>query len=332
MPPVYVVQQGAKLRIDNRRLRVEREGEELLHVPLAQVNEVVLFGNIGLTTPAIDTFLAQGTDVVFLTRDGDYRGRLVGGVTPHVALRRAQYLAAGQPDVVLAMAQGFVSAKLAHQRTLLMRHNRERGDPEIARSVERLADAQDEVARKTALTALRGVEGAGAAAYFAGLRRLLDEAWRFERRARQPPPDPVNVLLSFGYTLLGTTATGAVQTVGLDPYLGFLHEVAYNRPALGLDLLEEFRPVVDGIVLWCCNSGQLCPEDFTPGPAERPVVLSEAGQRRFLAAYEQRLMVTFTHPGRGLQLPLRQCLIEQARQIAERLIAGMPGYHGMGFR
>jgi len=332
MPPVYVVQQGAKLRIDNRRLQIEREGEVLLHVPLAQVSEVVLFGNIGLTTPAIDSLLAQGTEVVFLTQDGAYRGRLVGSVTPHVPLRRAQYGQANRPDFTLKMAQGMVAAKLAHQRVLLLRHNRERGDSEIAAATVALGAAIVETPRKTTLPALRGVEGAATAAYFGGLRRLLAPEWRFERRARRPPTDPVNVLLSFGYTLLSQVAEGAVQAAGLDPYLGFLHEVAYNRPALALDLMEEFRPVVDGIVLWCCNGGQVTPDDFTPGPEERPVVLGEAGRRRFLQAYEQRLEQTYTHPLRGLQLPLRQCLLEQARQIATRLVEGRPGYQGMGFR
>ena len=96
--------------------------------------------------------------------------------------------------------------------------------------------------------------------------------------------------------------------------------------------MEEFRPVVDGIVLWCCNSGQVPLADFTPGPAERPVILGEAGQRRFLQAFEQRLDQKFTHPLRSAQFPLRQCLVEQARQIAKRVQDGPPGYQGMGFR
>jgi len=140
------------------------------------------------------------------------------------------------------------------------------------------------------------------------------------------------VLLSFGYTLLAEAAASAVQAVGLDPYAGFLHEVAYNRPALGLDLMEEFRPVVDGVVLWCLNSGIITPKDFEAGPPERPVILKPEGQRRFLQAYEQRLETRFTHPLRQMQLPLRQCLIEQARQIAHCIQEGNPNYIPMGFR
>ena len=190
----------------------------------------------------------------------------------------------------------------------------------------------DAVPRKTSLSSLRGLEGSATRAYFSGYRSLFSLEWRFTARRRRPPPDPVNVLLSFGYTLLAQAVNGAVQAVGLDPYAGFLHEVVYNRPALALDILEEFRPVVDGIALWCCRSGQLKPGDFEPGPAERPVILLEDGKRRFLQAYEKRLEQTSTHPLRGLKLPLRQCLIEQSRQVATRIQKGPACYQGMGFR
>jgi CRISPR-associated endonuclease Cas1 len=111
-----------------------------------------------------------------------------------------------------------------------------------------------------------------------------------------------------------------------------LHEIVYNRPALALDLMEEFRPVVDGVVLWCCRGGSLTPADFSPGPPERPVILSDNGVKRFIQAFEERLEMRFTHPLRGVQLTLRQCLVEQARQIASRLLENRPGWQGMGFR
>lgn len=304
----------------------------LLSTPLHQISEVVLFGNIGLTTPAIDALLARGCEVLFLTADGQYRGRLQGEMTPHVPIRRAQYDCLGRPDFVLEMARGIVTAKLTHQRALLLRHNRDTASPEIVAAVEQLARAIQTVPRKTGLDSLRGLEGSATAAYFSGFRRLFGPEWNFTDRNRRPPVDPVNVLLSFGYTLLARAASSAVQAAGLDPYAGFLHEVAYNRPALGLDLMEEFRPVVDGVVLWACRGGQLTPADFTPGPPDRPVVLGEEGQRRFIQAYEQRMEARFTHPIRGEKLAMRLCLLEQARQLAARLKNGLPGYQGMGFR
>ena len=332
MPPLYVTQQGAKLRIENNRLVVEQESETLVTVPLGHVSEVVLFGNIGLTTPAIGALLNQNVDVVFLKQDGTFRGRLSGGITPHVPIRRAQYRRMDNPDFVLVMAKGFVDAKLNHQKALLQRHNRQRQNAEIAACIVQLNDALQNVPRKTQVSSLLGVEGSASRAYFRGFRQLFDPEWKFEKRVRRPPTDPVNVLLSFGYTLLTGLANSAVQAAGLDPYAGFLHEIVYNRPALGLDLVEEFRPVADGIVLWCCHSGQVTPADFSPGPAERPVVLGEQGQRRFLQAFEQRMENRFTYPLRNVKLTMRQCIFEQARQIADRVLQGDPGYQGMGFR
>lgn len=336
MPPLYVAHQGARLRIQNRRLTVEAaEGDPppiLANVPLGQVSQVVLFGNIGLTTPAIHALLSEGIEVVFLTQDGDYRGRLSGELTPHVPLRRAQYRRLEEPAFVLDMARGFVRAKLEHQRALLQRHQREAPHPAVTAALAGLEQFLRQVNHKTTLASLRGLEGAATAAYFSGYRRFFDPVWRFEARQRRPPPDPVNVLLSLGYTLLAELTTSAVRTVGLDPYAGFLHEVVYHRPALGLDLMEEFRPVVDGLVLWACRGGQITPDDFSPGDAERPVVLEERGRRVFLHAFEERMERRFTHPLSGQTLTLRQCLIEQARQIAHRITEGPAGYQGMGFR
>jgi CRISPR-associated protein Cas1 len=341
MSTLYLVQQNTKIRIRNRRLQVERdpeaggggEAEVLLSLPAGQVSQLVLFGNIGLTTPAIDLLLAQNAEVVFLSQYGEYRGELVSSLTPHVPMRRAQYRCLENPSQALALAQGFVSAKLQHQRALLQRHSREGRSDLVESSLAHLARALDSIPHKTGLDSLRGLEGAATAAYFSAFRTFFGAEWRFTDRNRRPPADPVNVLLSFGYTLLAQAASGAVQTVGLDPYVGFLHEYVYNRPAMALDILEEFRPVVDGVVLWCCRSGQLSPDkDFTPGPPERPVVLGEDGKRRFLQAYQGRLDQTYTHPLRGLKMPLRQCMIEQARQVADCLLNNHFDYRSMGFR
>ena len=332
-----MVQQNAKLRIHNRRLQVEREDEDgavhVLHsVPLGQLDQVVLFGNIGLTTPAIDCLLAQDCEVVFLTHSGDYRGRLQGTLSPHVPLRRAQYRALDHPAFPLELARCFVDAKLSHQRALLLRHNREPPDSGRRAAAERVKDAMDSIPRNSALSSLMGLEGSASAAYFRGFRRLFASEWKFSDRNRRPPADPVNVLLSIGYTLLAQAAVAAVQVVGLDPYAGFLHEYVYNRPALALDLMEEFRPVVDGVVLWTCRSGQLTPAHFSPGHAERPIVFNEEGRRRFLLAYEQRLEQSFTHPVRGEKLPLRQCIIEQARQVAACVQNPAARFKNMGFK
>jgi CRISPR-associated protein Cas1 len=329
---VYVVQQGAQVQLSNRRLQVRLHDEILLREPLGRVGQLVLFGNVQVTTQTITALLNQGAEIIYLSWQGKYRGRTIGVVSPHAAMRRAQYRAMEQERYMLLHAQGIVRAKLQHQQALLLRQNRERGDVVIEQAAQRVREARDGVAQRRTLKSLRGHEGAAAAAYFRGYRRLFGPEWRFEARRRRPPPDPINVLLSLGYTLLAQAAFSAVQTVGLDPYAGFYHAYVYNRPGMALDLMEEFRPVVDGIVLWAVNSGQVVPEHFSPGTEERPVVLADEGKRRFLSAYEKRMLRPYRHPGKKQQLPLRQCLIEQARQIASRLLKVEPGYTGMGFR
>lgn len=337
MPPLYLTEQGAKLHIDNRRVTVsaEREGqsETLASVPLIHVSEVVIFGNVGLTTPALKTLLKEGIDVVFLGIDGAYAGRLIGPNTPHVLLRRKQYNRQADARFSLTLAQQVVRAKLAHQRTMLQRHQRQTEGIDLRGAIDAIGLAEERAARTTALSSLLGVEGAAGAAYFGGLRQLIKPEWKFEKRQRRPPPDPVNVLLSFGYTLLTHAAEGAVSAVGLDVYAGFLHQTEYNRPSLALDVAEEFRPLIDGVVLWCTNSGQITPDDFTPGEEpDRPVVMSDGARKRFIQAYERRMNETFTHPKLNQTLPIRQCLMAQARQIAEAVQADRPVFVPMGFR
>lgn len=332
MPPLYIVEQGARLHQDGRRLLVKREEEELSSAPLVNVSEVVLMGNVGLTTPVIKLLLAEKIDVVFLTEDGDYCGRLTGPATPHVLLRRKQYAFQSDAGLALQLAQRIVQGKLANARVLLLRHNRERDDPQIQQVVDALAQATARAERTTQLNALNGVEGAGTAAYFGAWKRLLKPEWRFEKRARRPPPDPINVLLSFGYTLLARTAHGAVEAAGLDPYAGFLHAVEYNRPSLALDLMEEFRAVVDGVVLWCANSGQIVPEDFTPGDAARPVVMSVKAKRTFILAYEQRMDDSILHPRLNERLTVRRCIQQQARAIVDCIQQSSAEYMPMSFR
>lgn len=339
MTALYLVQQNTRIRIRNRRVQVERDVEMgeapdvLVSIPLGQVSQVTLFGNISLTTPAIDAFLERNCEVVFLSQNGEFRGRLVGSVTPHVPLRKAQYACMSDQEAALKLAKNFVSAKLTHQRVLLQRHNRDVHKEMVTSSIDHLERALQAVPHKMSLDSLRGLEGAATAAYFSAFRTFFSADWNFNDRNRRPPADPVNVLLSFGYTLLAQAMSSAIQAVGMDPYVGYLHEYAYNRPALALDLMEEFRPVIDGLVLWCCRGGSLLPDrDFSPGPPERPVLLGDDGKRRFLDAYEKRMDQTFTHPIRGLKYPLRQCLIEQARQLAGNLTNSNYEYKGMGFR
>ncbi len=328
MATLYVIEQGADIGCDGERITVRRAGEVIGSVPLVKLDDIVIFGNVGISTPAMKRLLDRGIEVTFMTVEGRYQGRLIGQTTAHVALRQAQYACAADPARTLALAQSFVEGKLRNQRALLQRFSRNRAEP----PPEAIAAADDldayikRVKRTTRLSSLLGVEGSATARYFAGLRSLIGPEWAFSGRQRRPPPDPVNLLLSFGYTLLAHKVLGAVQAAGFDPYLGFLHSLDYGRPSLALDLMEEFRPIlVDSLVVRVCNDGRLMPNHFQPGDDERPVIITDEGKRAFLTAFEERMRTEATHPegadsGPG-KVPYSRCIILQARRLA-RVIRG----------
>ena len=332
MTTLYVVEQGAEIACVGERLAIRCDETIVSSLPLVKVDDVLVFGNVRLSTPAIKRLLDRGVEVTFLTVHGRYHGRLVGEVSAHAALRRAQYRVADDAERALGLAQTMVAGKLANSRALLRRFARSRAEvpavvPEAADAV---AVAVERVGRTTALSGLLGVEGSATARYFGGFRALLDPAWAFDQRRRRPPPDPVNALLSFGYTLLMHKVLGSVQAVGFDPYQGFLHQVTYHRPSLALDVMEEFRPLlVDSLVLRCCSDGRVTPEDFvqTDDP-QRPVMLGEAGKRRFVTAFEERMRTEATHPegagdGPG-KVAYGRCIELQARRLARAVQLGHP--------
>jgi len=328
MPPLYVVEQGAKLSIEQRRLLVRKSGEVVAKVPLAHTNAVVIFGNATITTPAMKRLMSSGIDVVFLSKYGRYQGRLVGPLSKFGLLRQHQYALMHDEPFKLTIAQGIVRAKCLNMRTLLQRYNRSLDHAAITQSIERLHWLSERAGRTTRLNALLGVEGQASAAYFSVFKQLFKHAWTFEKRRRRPPPDPVNVLLSFGYTLLTRELEASVALVGLDPYLGVMHTTQYGRPSLALDLVEEFRAViVDSVVLRCLNTGLVMPADFTPGDQpDRPVVLSDDGRRRFIQAFEQRVSTTIQHPVTHESMTYRRVFEIQTRLLARCFRDQTPAY------
>jgi CRISPR-associated protein Cas1 len=324
MPPLYVTQQGAKIGVESRRLVIQHEGETLAQVPFIKIEAVYLMGMVQITTQAMRRLLEAGVDVVFLTQAGDYCGRLVGTASGFGELRRRQYRRADDPDFSLRTARAMVGGKLLNLRSLLARAARERPDPQVAAAAGRLDEFVRRAGEAAALPSLLGVEGSGTAAYFGVLGRLFTRPWPFEKRVRRPPTDPINVLLSLGYTLLARAAEQAVYAAGLDPYIGFLHAGARGRPSLALDVMEEFRPlVVDRAVLSACNNRRVTPDHFSAGrDPDRPVVLDAAGRDAFLRELEVRWQTRVTHPGAGEELTYRACLEAQVRHLAHCLQTG----------
>jgi CRISPR-associated protein Cas1 len=244
-----------------------------------------------------------------------------------VELRRHQYEAATDPQRSLALARRFVRAKIANCRTLLRRNH-----PELSESLLRdLKADMDKAAEADRMDSLLGIEGTAAHRYFSAFGEMLHAGedatttFDFQQRNRRPPRDPVNAMLSFAYALLTREWTAVLQAVGFDPYLGFYHQPRYGRPALALDLMEEFRPLIgDSAVLTAINNGEMKAADFIS--AMGAVALTAAGRKKFIEAYERRMSQEITHPIFGYRISYRRVLEVQARLLGRYLAGEIPEY------
>jgi CRISPR-associated protein Cas1 len=318
--PLYVTEQGSKLSREGRRLIVTKDDETLAQVAVLQVSQVIVFGGVQITTPALHLLLDEGIEVVLLSQYGKFYGRVVSAPTGNGLLRVAQVVRSRDSAFALATAQEMVYGKVHNIKIFLQRYAR-RMDSEIIRSAAIGVDKMLERVKRTQnINSLSGVEGQASAIYFGVWKSLLKPPFTFEQRVRRPPTDPVNVLLSFGYTILLQNILGAVLTVGLDPFVGFLHQLNYNRPSLALDLMEEFRPlIVDSVVLRCLNNTIITEKHFTPGDEEHPIVLSQEGVKLFIRELETRLTQSFHHPERNEDVTYRRLFLLQAYGLAGTL-------------
>jgi CRISPR-associated protein Cas1 len=325
MATLYVTEPGARIEKEYRRLLVTKDDDTLLAVPLGRVSEVVLVGTVGATTPALLMLLDEGIPLSFVTRSGQLRGRLAPPSPKNLPLRHAQYDRARDPAFCLAVGRAIVDGKLRNSRALAYRIRRAR--PQIAAEwLERIERAVEAVAQAGDLDTLRGVEGSAAKAYFEVLRQALRPEMTFEKRTRRPPRDPVNALLSLGYTLLTQNLITACEVVGLDPYDGFFHADKYGRPALALDLVEEFRgPVVDSVVQLVVNKRVVGPGDFEEG-REGGIYLSNRGLRKFLEQYTHRLNTEIVHPYHERRLTYQRVFEVQARLLAKTIQGELDKY------
>ncbi|MEO7330991.1 MAG: CRISPR-associated endonuclease Cas1 [Minicystis sp.] len=325
--PVYVQEQGARVSLEGDRLILKGRTLGRVEARLANTSQVSLLGNVQITTQALRALLARDIPLSFFTSGGFYLGRASGHDSNNVELRLAQHRAATDPAVCLGLARGLVASKIRNSRTLL-RRNLSEPDPVVVFELEQLARKSEQAA---SLESLLGLEGSAARAYFKAFSGMLkgDEAvhatFDMEGRNRRPPRDPINALLSLAYALLAKDFTVVLGMVGLDPLLGFFHQPRFGRPALALDLMEEFRPLVaDSVVLGAINTGVITGEDFVR--AAGSTALKPAGRKRFLLAYERRMDQLVTHPVFGYRISYRRVLEVQARLLGRMLLGELASY------
>ncbi|MCI0694103.1 CRISPR-associated endonuclease Cas1 [candidate division KSB1 bacterium] len=325
MAILYLTEQGSTVNLTAGRIIV-RKGDKLLHeLPVFKLEQIVAYGNVHLTPAVIAHCLRSGIEVAFLSSPGKYRGRLQPEFTKNSVVRQQQYKRAADPQFCLKTAATIVAGKVRNMAAMIKQQRRLRGDGrsplgEVEKTMAKIQSART-------IDQLNGHEGAASAAYFKTFRAALKNDWGFEARQYHPPKDPVNGLLSLGYTLLYNDVYGAVNVVGLDPYMGFFHQPRHGHACLASDLMEEHRCVlVDRLVLSALNLQTIKPTDFE-AQADGRITLKPEALKRFFGLYAQAINEQTHYPYTGIQTTYRQVIELQVRHFARVLTGEEPIYH-----
>ncbi len=331
--PLYVQSPSAQVRKKGDCLVIEEDKEKIAEARLADTSQVVLFGRAALSSPALHECLARNIPVTHLSYGGWFMGHTIGTGHKNVELRTNQYRASFDPERCLALARSLVAAKIANCRTLLRRNwrgtdSQEKAPPGLLSALR--ADIRHAL-RATSIGELLGVEGTAAGRYFANFAAMLkqdaadENGFDFRNRNRRPPRDPVNALLSFAYAMLTREWTVTLSAVGFDPYRGFYHQPRFGRPALALDLMEPFRPLIaDSVVITVINNREIREKDFIQRGGS--CALKPGGRKRFIAAFDRRLEQEATHPVFGYRISYRRVIEVQARLLGRYLAGEIPRY------
>ena len=326
LKPLYLNTQGFRVGKSGEVLQVKDKDKTVQEIRIGEVCQVNLMGNIQISTQALQTLCEAGVPVSYFSMGGYFYGITTGLNTKNVALRRLQFRLADSTWFPLSLARALVAGKIRNQRTMLQRNHVE---PKKS-SLGLMKTMAERAERAESLESLLGIEGAAARAYFeefAGMIKPGDDReesggfrFDFEGRNRRPPRDPVNALLSLAYSMLAKDLTVACYAVGFDPYMGFYHQLRHGKPALALDLMEPFRPLIaDSAVLSAVNTRMVTERDFVR--AGESVALTPAGRKGFFRAYELRMDTLVTHPLFEYRVSYRRLLEIQVRLLA-RVIEG----------
>lgn len=338
--PLYLNTPGYRVGCKDEVLTIKDKDKLIEEVRMRDVSHVALFGNIQISTQAIQSLCEQEVPVTYFSMGGWFYGITRGHAMKNVFLRMEQFRLAREETTCLSLARQFVHGKIRNHRTLLMRNHLEPPEGIIGK----LKRASEDAFTANSIEELLGIEGAAASQYFqqfGGMVKVEDDLpglglsventkqrmfnFNFNNRNRRPPTDPVNAMLSLAYSMLAKDCTLAALAVGFDPYLGFYHQPRFGRPALGLDLMEEFRPLIaESTVLSCINNRVVTDKDFVK--AGQAVNLTAPGRKRFFQTYEQRMSSLITHPLFDYKVSYRRALELQARLLAKTLTGEIAEY------
>jgi CRISP-associated protein Cas1 len=325
MATLYLVQQGMVLRKEHGRFVVQERSQET-EIPIREVERILVMGNVQISTQAISVCLEEQIPVVFLTQLGDYKGHLWSSEFCDLPVEAAQFGRRRDGEFQIQMARQILRGKMLNSKLLLLRLNRKRKVAGLGAQLGRMDQQLAAMMMSEDLAQMRGYEGSMAKRYFAALGQMIvNPAFCLEGRSRRPPKDPVNSLLSFGYTLLFNNVMSLILAEGLNPYLGNLHRSERKEPHLAFDLMEEFRsPVVDSLVISLVNKQILKPTDFKWANQSGGIYLEEAGRRVFLKYFEERISEGVSYPGLANQVSYRRVIQLQVQRYKRCLMESVP--------
>jgi CRISP-associated protein Cas1 len=325
MATLYLTEQGTTIYKEHQRFVIQVSQSEKLEIPIRDIDRILIFGNIQLTTQVINACLQEQVAVLFLSQSGQYRGHLWSLNPLHLDCEIVQLNKHQDVRFQLETARSIIRGKLLNSKQLLLRLNRKRKVAEVAKAIEGITSDLASLEFVDNIDSLRGYEGIGAARYFPAFGQLITNPdFSFSQRVRHPPTDPVNALLSFGYTILLNNVLSAIVAEGLSPYFGNIHYGDDRKTYLAFDLMEEFRsPIVDRLVLKLINKKMVEPDDFEPAMSPGGIYLIESARRTFLKQLEIQMNEEVSHPDLQSPVSFRQAIGLQIRRYKRSLIHGI---------
>ncbi|MFW5443047.1 MAG: group II intron reverse transcriptase/maturase [Methylococcaceae bacterium] len=331
---LYLLKHGSVLGKESERFVIRYKGTIQQEIPSIHVDQIMVFGNVQITTQVMQFSLQKRIPIFLLSGKGRFYGVVDSFDTESVMLHQQQFLQAANSQFCLKLSIAIVQGKLTNSRVILRRFKRHHDATELTTAAKQLSSIIKQLHNADDLDQLRGYEGSAARIYFQAFSAVLDPHWQFYKRTKQPPTDPVNAMLSYGYTLLFYNVYSLLRTRGLNPHIGSLHPIRQGHPALVSDMMEEFRSIiVDSVVFNIAINNKLKPDDFTlPEQSGEACLLSKDARKFFITQLEKKFNARLQHPVSGLNLDYRRCIEHQVNHLVAVVRQSTPDYLPMVLR
>ena len=317
MSIIYITKNNISLSKKRQRVLVKKNDNVIADVPIINLDQIVVIGSFTITSSLINLSLEEDIPIIILNYYGQYKGRIVAGYSQNINFRIKQFNKYNDKLFALNLSRIIVEGKLKNMKVIIQSANRKKADKRLEEAVEKIDNILIKLKTAETIEKLRGYEGIGSRYYFEIFNLLINNNFIFNGRNRNPPRDPVNSMLSFGYTLLLNDIISALYIHDLDPYVGFLHSVRNGKPALALDLIEEFRHIIiDRMVKALINKNVITKASFD---RDKKIMLKEKSKNIFLKEYENKLNTEIMHPKTGKSLTWRRIIREQARFLKDSI-------------